>query len=240
MNEKFAEDYIFIQEVIHYIESGTEIQHNEYKEKLLSRYGSYIIKIIISRTEGKFELKDEIFNVFACKFYKLSYLKNYRGEARFQTYIYPEILASIRKVIKKTKPELISSSDPQINEKRDFDGNEPTNIETTLQHNQEHLLFTEELRFKLDHATSVSILNLSKTHPQDARILVQRNQGMSWSEIAIYMNVDADSVRRRYSRENGILHKYSKLLLKALLDAYKIDFSIISENIDDILGDRMI
>ena len=103
MKEQFSEEYFFIKDVIHYLRNGNNNQKAEYKEKLLNRYKEYITKVIVRNIKVEFDLMDDIFNEFCCKLFGPEYLEKYRGDASYMTYIYAEILASIRKVMPKSK-----------------------------------------------------------------------------------------------------------------------------------------
>lgn len=121
MKDKFSEEYFFIKDVIHYLRNGNNTQQTEYKEKLLVRYKEYVTKVIIRNIKIEYDLADDIFNEFCCKLFDPEYLTKYRGDASFMTYIYPEILASIRKVMpkntdKKDKNNIETDKDTAVKE----------------------------------------------------------------------------------------------------------------------------
>ena len=271
MKERFSEDYFFIKEVIHYLRNGNNSQKAEYKEKLLNRHKDFITKVIKKKIKSDHSLEDDVFNDFCCKLFDLKYLEKYRGDAGFMTYIYPEILASIRKVMpksnKKKKKEKeaneITNRDQAVNdaaqreedykigEEGDFSSESPTQYSclskgmrileedleefTPRQDNQEHLLGIKDLRAKLDQAIAVSILKMSNTHPQDVRIFVMNLCAYSWDEIAGCIGINVNAARKRYNRSDGILDKFSALLIKTLWENYKIDFQTVSRNLNALM-----
>ena len=254
MKEQFSDDYFFIKDVIHYLRNGNNAQKAEYADKLLNRYEKYIKAVIAKGIKIEYQLKDEVFNQFCMKLFDPDELDKYRGDASFMTFIYPRILEAIRIVMTPSEEERKEKENQKRKNKKagKCDEGPPVqytqeaavsnilreDLETsypTRQHSQEDQIAINELRSKLDHAIAISLLNLSKVNPQDARILVMKLSNLSWDEIAQHMDTEVNSTRRRYSRHSGIEDKFSELLLKTLWDSYKIDFSIISKNIGGIL-----
>lgn len=111
MNERFAADYTFIKNAIQYLRNGNTSQKTEYQEKLHNRYKDYITKVIMRNIKIEFDMKDDVFNEFCCKLFDPEYLAKYRGDASFTTYIYPDILASIRKAMPKSEKKKKSEED---------------------------------------------------------------------------------------------------------------------------------
>jgi hypothetical protein len=269
MIEKFSEDYFFIKDVLHYLRNGNNTQQSEYKEKLLNRYKEYIKGVIGRQIKIEFDLKDDAFNQFCFKLFDPEYLDKYRGDASFSTYIYKEILGSIRKVMPKSKKEYVSEQDdndqvanydgPWSEEARiDLDGGEGFATAARIQHghlskgrkilqedlekfmprqeSQEQLLGIKDLRAKIDQALAVSILRLTQTHPKNIRILVMRFCDYSWDEIADCLDIGIDAARKHFTRSDGILDRFSALLIKTLWDNYKIDFQTVSKNFDVLMA----
>lgn len=252
MQEKFSEDYFFIQDAIHYFRNGNDAQKAEYKEKLLNRYEKYIMGVIGKRIKIDFDLKDDAFNEFCIKLFDPEYLAKYCGDASFMTYIYTELLASIRKVMpesEETKAEKRQEKNKKEREKRAQKFTEDDSKQyshSTLgmrvlqedleecvaqQDSQEHLLGIKDLRAKLDQAMAVSSLNMSKVHPKDIRIFLMKLNDYSWDEIADCVGLNVGALKKRYIRRpDGILAKYSALLVKTLWDNYRIDFQTVSRN----------
>lgn len=280
MQEKFSEDYFFIQDAIHYLRNGNKTQKAEYQEQLLNRYEEYIRKVIGKRIKIEYELREEVFTEFCLKLFYPKYLEKYQGNASFRTYIYTEITAAIRKVMpasEETKAEKRQEKNKKEREKRARKKEDANNVgnkdesvyeESTKQKHraktekyteddskqyspstlgmrilqedldecvaqqdsQEHLLGIKDLRAKLDQAMAVSILNMSKVLPKDIRIFVMNLNNYSWDEIAESIGINVKAAQKRYIRSDGILDKFSALLIKTLWDNYKIDFQTVSRN----------
>ena len=269
MDERFSDDYTFIKSVIYYLRNGNTNQKAKYKEKLLNRYKEYIKGVIGKHIKIEFDLKDDAFNQFCFKLFDPKYLEKYRGDASFSTYIYKEILASIRKVMPKSKKECVSAQDnddqgtnydgPWSEEARiDLDGGEEFATAAPIQYghlpkgrkilqedlekfmprqeSQEQLLGIKDLRAKIDQALAVSILKMTQIHPKDIRILVMRFCDYGWDEIADCLDISIDAARKHFTRSDGILDRFSALLIKTLWDNYKIDFQTVSKNFDALMA----
>ena len=103
MKKRFAEEYFFIREAIHYLQNGNNTQKKEYTEKLLNRYGNYIKRVIGKKIKIEFQLKEDAFNEFCCNLFDPKELKKYKGKSSFKTYIYTEIVAAIGNVMPESE-----------------------------------------------------------------------------------------------------------------------------------------
>jgi hypothetical protein len=166
MDERFSDDYTFIKDVVHYLRNGNNAQKAEYKEKLLNRYGNYIRAVIGKQIIIEYQLKEDAFNEFCQQLFDPKYLAKYLGDARYITYIYPEILASIRKVMpesEKKKAEKRQEKSKKEREKRAQKKKNANNVvnkyeavceESTKQkHKTKAKKYTEDDSMQYSHST---------------------------------------------------------------------------------------
>jgi DNA-directed RNA polymerase specialized sigma subunit len=103
MKERFAEEYKYIKDVIHYLKNGNETEKKENTEKLHNRYGNFIKAMIGKKTKKEHSLKDDAYNQTCLMLFNATKLEKYKGDASFKTYIYKVIVASIRIVMPESE-----------------------------------------------------------------------------------------------------------------------------------------
>jgi len=238
MIERYRKDYEFIQKLCDALEGSDRKKKKELFAVFYSRYIEYF-KELVPKFVNKSE-REDIINGFFCSLLEdPRKLKNYRGEALFQTYISKLFYYFRCDRFKNENRDMVASA---FNTSSDTDN---INIYDVLSFYKDsgkdklvaEIKNTEQVHEKTDFKSLVmeclskTLLDFSLQFPEDGRILTLELQGMERKQIANTLNMKINTLNQKIKRDHyGIHDRFKRLFIRKLHKEYNIGEDLIKEN----------